>query len=70
MVQLRRHRLHHRGLSHGADHDTGSRLPLLWARTKEIGVEHDHSMYGLVLGDHIPMVLLRIFFGFQQLRYE
>ena len=58
MVSSWRSSLHHRGLGHGAGHDTWSWLPLLWSGTTEICPEHDMGLYGLLFHHHLSMVLL------------
>ena len=68
MVPSRRPGVHHRGLGHGAGHDTGSRLPLFRSCTKKIGTEHDMGVHGFVLGHNVSMVPLGILAWVQQLR--
>jgi len=70
VVRRRRPGVHHRGLRHGADHDTGSGLPVLGTGAKEIGAEHDLGVYGFLLGYHVPVVLLGLLAGFQPICYQ
>ena len=65
MVSIRRSSIYHRSLSNGAGHGTRSRLPVLWTRTKKVCIEHDMGVYGIVIGDHVSVVLLGILAGIQ-----
>ena len=70
MVSGRRPGLHHRGLGHGAGHDSGSGISLFWTSTQKVGAEHDLGLYGFFLGHHLPVVFLGLLAGFQSIRDE
>jgi hypothetical protein len=58
VVPVRRYSIHPRLLLHGARHDSRHRLPLLRTRASKISTLHDLGLYGLLLCDNLPMVLL------------
>ena len=63
MVPIGRSSVHHRRFGDGAGHGTRTRLPLLRPRAKKIGTEHDMGVYGIIVGDYVPVVFLGILVG-------
>ena len=65
MVPIWRPSLHHCRIMHGATHDSGPRISLLWSCTTKVRPLNDLGMYGFFLSHCLPVVLLGIFSGFQ-----
>lgn len=55
---------------YGPSHAPRSGLPLLWSRASKVRTFHDLGLYGCLLHNRLPVVLLGIFFGFQFDGYE
>ncbi len=55
---------------YGLAHDSGPGIPILGSGPEEVRTIHDLGMYGLVLGDRLPVVFLGVFFGIQLFGYQ
>lgn len=52
---------------YGLGNDTRPWVPIFWSRTKEVCIVHDLGVYGFILSNCVPMVLLGLLFGLQLL---